>query len=69
MRECSPISVDRNYDGGLCCFAETVQAKFPVLKFTRKADLLWKTALWLRKDSEADEIMWAPVKVFMKFAL
>ena len=48
---------NRNYDGGLCCFAETVQAKLPVLKFTRKADSLWETALWLGKDTEADEII------------
>ena len=48
---------NRNYDGGLCYFAETMQAKLPVVKFTRKADSLWETALWLGKDTEADEII------------
>ena len=46
---------NRSYDGGLCCFGEVVQAKFSLAKTARKSDQRWETALWLGRDSEADE--------------
>ena len=45
----------RNYEGGLCCFCEVVQAKIIGPKFSRKSDAPWQTALWLGRDTEADE--------------
>ncbi len=47
----------RDYAGGLCCFGELVQAKIIGPKFTRKSDTPWSTALWLGRDTEADEII------------
>ena len=47
----------KNYDGGLCHFGERVSAKIVGQKFTRKADLPWKQAIWLGRDTEADEII------------
>ena len=44
----------KNYDGGLCHFAESVSAKIVGEKSSRKADLPWKQVLWLGRDSEAD---------------
>ena len=48
---------NRNYEGGLCQFGETVQAKVIGRSGGRKADLPWKSALWLGRDTEADEII------------
>ena len=47
----------RDYAGGLCCFGELVQAKVIGPKFSRKSDTPWSTALWLGRDTEADEII------------
>ena len=47
----------RDYSGGLCCFGELVQAKVIGPKFARKSDTPWQTALWLGRDTEADEII------------
>ena len=47
----------RDYAGGLCCFGELVQAKIIGPEFTRKSDTPWSTALWLGRDTEADEII------------
>ena len=48
---------NRNCDGGLRYFGEVIQAKFPLQKSSRKSDPHWETALWLGKDTEADEII------------
>ena len=47
----------KDYTGGLCCFGEVVQAKVIEIKFARKSDTPWQTALWLGRDTEADEII------------
>ena len=47
----------KNYDGGLCHFAGKVSAKIVGQKFGRKAFFSWKPAIWLGRDSEADEII------------
>ena len=47
----------RDYAGGLCCFGEHVQAKIIGPKFSRKSDTPWSTALWIGRDTEADEII------------
>ena len=41
----------------MCCFGELVQAKVIGPKFARKSDTPWQTALWLGRDTEADEII------------
>ena len=48
---------NRNYEGGLCQFAEVVHAKVIGGHAVRKADIPWKSALWLGRDTEADEII------------
>ena len=48
---------NRNYEGGLCTFAECVQAKVITPSKARKADTPWKIALWLGRDTEANEII------------
>ena len=47
----------KNYDGGLRHFAEKVSAKIVGEKSSRKADFALGTAIWLGRDSEADEIV------------
>ena len=48
---------NRNYEGGLCAFAECVHAKVITPATARKADTPWKIALWLGRDTEENEII------------
>ena len=47
---------NRNFEGGLCCFGEFVQAKVIGIRGGTKSDVPWKEALWLGRDTEANEI-------------
>ena len=47
----------KNYDGGLCHFAEKISAKVIGEKSGRKSDIPWKQGIWLGRDTEADEII------------
>ena len=47
----------KNYDSGLCHFAEKISAKVIGEKVGRKSDIPWKPYIWLGRDTEADEII------------
>ena len=47
----------RDYNSGLCCFGEVVQAKLTGPHAARKAFPSWVTGMWLGRDTEADEVI------------
>ena len=57
---------NRNYEGGLCCFGEHIQAKVIGIKGGAKFDIPWKEGLWLGRDTEANEIIVATAEGVVK---
>ena len=57
---------NRNFEGGWCCFGEYIQAKVIGIRDGKKSDIPWKEALWLGRDTEANEIIVAPADGVIK---